>query len=515
MTATAKIAQKEPEEPATEKMNRSGPNGLKTQGDATKAGPKGTTRGAAEEKRELSGKEKALLEDCITTIQTSERDSAKDFAKLAKAIHTILEKKLYLGSHTKATTFFKEKLGYARSHSYRLGQAGAILQRVSPQGDTAKFFVSEAHFRPLAKLNPPDQDKVIKLVNSWAKMAGQDAVSPKMVEAAVALSMPAERPKASKSARMKLIRKFTEIIEGSRRNLPTDAPEGIKRLFREMKQEAVALGGPPSTTGIDWTNSTWNPLQGCARASDGCDRCYAAKLVATRLADVYPGLATTRVKDGKAQYFFNNKILLLPEQFGIPLLDRVPKRYFVNSMSDLFHDKVSVEFIQTVFQIMEKAAWHQFQVLTKRPENMAAFTREYYRDHEPPANIWLGTSAEDQKNLDERFPHLLNTKSAIHWLSCEPLIGPIKFKSLAGMDWCVLGGESDSDRKMEKEWAISIRDQCKKAKVPFFFKQWGDFNEKGEKKRKLKKDRLKPPTLEGIPYQEYPLDLPPMPVAEK
>lgn len=94
MTATAKIAQKEPEEPATEKMNRSGPNGLKTQGDATKAGPKGTTRGAAEEKRELSGKEKALLEDCITTIQTSERDSAKDFAKLAKAIHTILEKAL-------------------------------------------------------------------------------------------------------------------------------------------------------------------------------------------------------------------------------------------------------------------------------------------------------------------------------------------------------------------------------------------------------------------------------------
>jgi protein gp37 len=481
MNAALKITRKKPDGQGTGKINQPSPKGLQPQGDAANAAPKNTTRAQVEEKRVLSGEEKALLAGCIKTIQTSERDSAEDFAKLAAAIHTILEHKLYLGSHIKAAAFFKERLGYARSHSYRLGQAGAILRRVSPQGDTAKLFVSEAHFRPLAKLSDSDQDKIMELVNSWARMADQDAVSPKMVEAAVALSQPAATPKASKSARMKLIGKFTEIIEDSKKNLPRNAPEEVKRLFPEMKRKAVALGGPRSTTGIDWTNSTWNPLQGCSRASAGCDRCYAAKLLATPMADVYPGLATKRVEDGKARYFFNNKILLLPEQFGIPLLDRVPKRFFVNSMSDLFHDKVPDEFIRTVFQIMEKTSWHHYQVLTKRPERMAAFSREYYRDHEPPANIWLGTSAEDQENFDERFPHLLKTKSAIRWLSFEPLIGQIKFKSLAGVHWCVVGGESDSVRKMEKAWAISIRDQCKRANAPFFFKQWGGFQRGGNK----------------------------------
>jgi protein gp37 len=146
---------------------------------------------------------------------------------------------------------------------------------------------------------------------------------------------------------------------------------------------------------------------------------------------------------------------------------------------------------------------------------MADFTNDYFSDHEPPANIWLGTSTENQKYFDERFPHLLKTKSAVRWLSCEPLLGPIKFKTLAKVAWCVIGGESDSVRKMEKDWAISIRDQCKDAKVPFFFKQWGDFNEKGVKKRKPKKDRLKPPTLDGKSYQEYPADLPQVPAAKQ
>jgi protein gp37 len=195
---------------------------------------------------------------------------------------------------------------------------------------------------------------------------------------------------------------------------------------------------------------------------------------------------------------------LLPEKLAEPLQDKQPKRWFVNSMSDLFHKGVREEFISEVFAVMEKASWHQFQVLTKRPERMAAFTQKRYKDRQPPANIWLGTSTEDQKALDERYPHLKDTKAAVRWLSIEPMLGRINFSGTEGIDWVVVGGESGSDRRMQKTWAIEIRDQCAKARVPFFFKQWGDTDEDGKRLKRAKKDGLIPKaTLDGVVHNDY------------
>jgi protein gp37 len=208
--------------------------------------------------------------------------------------------------------------------------------------------------------------------------------------------------------------------------------------------------------------------------------------------------------DGKKSFCFTGKIKLLPEELGDPLTDRTPSRYFVNSMSDLFHIKVPDNFITAVFDVMEKAPWHQFQVLTKRPKRMAEFTQKRYADKEPPSHIWLGTSTENQEAFDERYPHLKNVIAAVRWLSCEPLLGEINFGDMAGIDWLVTGGESGSDRKMNKNWATSIRDQCQAAGVAFFFKQWGAFNEEGVKERKSKKDGLTPPTIDGVIYNYYP-----------
>jgi protein gp37 len=174
--------------------------------------------------------------------------------------------------------------------------------------------------------------------------------------------------------------------------------------------------------------------------------------------------------------------------------------YFVNSMSDLFHKSVPEQFIADCFTVMEKAHWHRFQVLTKRPERMAEFTQKRYANIKPFPNIWLGTSTEDQEAFDKRMPHLKKTKAAVRWLSAEPLLGPIKFGSMADLDWIVVGGESGSDRQMQKSWATAIRDECKKSKVPYFFKQWGNFNELGKRER----EKVHPATLDGVVHDAYP-----------
>jgi protein gp37 len=219
--------------------------------------------------------------------------------------------------------------------------------------------------------------------------------------------------------------------------------------------------------------------------------------VATRGADLYPGLA---VKKGDS-YAFNGKILLLPERLGTPMLNRTPTRYFVNSMSDLFHKDVPEGFISAIFDVMEKAPWHTFQVLTKRPERMAVFTQKRYRDRAPRPNIWLGTSTENQECFDKRSEHLRQVKAAVRWLSCEPLLGAIKLSSTADIEWVVAGGESKGGRPMDKKWAASLRDQCKKAGIPFFFKQWGDFNEEGAPQKEKKDGGAK---LDGKIHHEYP-----------
>jgi protein gp37 len=171
-------------------------------------------------------------------------------------------------------------------------------------------------------------------------------------------------------------------------------------------------------------------------------------------------------------------------------------------MSDLFHKNVPEDFVEAVFKVMEKAHWHQFQVLTKRPERMAEFSRNYFKRREPPPHIWLGTSTENQEAFNQRIGHLRKTKAAVRWLSCEPLVGPIRFDSPDGIDWVVVGGESDSDRRMEKQWATSLRDQCGRAKIPYFFKQWGSYDEDGNGPQREIHDP--PPSLEGKIHHEFP-----------
>ena len=191
--------------------------------------------------------------------------------------------------------------------------------------------------------------------------------------------------------------------------------------------------------------------------------------VATRRKYIYPGLAE-ELPNGK--FAFTGKIQLLPERLAEPLLDKPRTRYFVNSVSDLFHKGVLEEFIDAVFTVMEMASWHEFQVLTKRPERMSNYTQKRYKDRQPPANIWLGTSTEDQSTFDERYPHLKNTKAAVCWLSVEPLLSTINFRKMAGIDWVVVGGESgEGRREVPVEDILNVADQCNTAGIPVYVKQ--------------------------------------------
>ncbi|MEZ0366785.1 DUF5131 family protein [Mycobacterium sp. pUA109] len=249
-------------------------------------------------------------------------------------------------------------------------------------------------------------------------------------------------------------------------------------------------------TGIEWTDATWNPVTGCNEVSPGCDHCYA-KTFAERWRGT-PG-----------HYFEHGfEVQLRPDKLDLPLRWSRPRRIFVNSMSDLFHDAVQSDYIADVFAIMAMAPQHTFQVLTKRHARMqsllksAAFQSAVsdailaYDDGQPVRvfpgadwplpNVWLGVSTEDQKWADIRIPALLGTPAAVRWISAEPLLGPIDLASggyLApdefdrnGIDWVVVGGESGRGaRPMHPEWARSLRDQCVAAGVPFLFKQWGEW----------------------------------------
>lgn len=213
---------------------------------------------------------------------------------------------------------------------------------------------------------------------------------------------------------------------------------------------------------IEWTDATWNPVTGCQKISTGCANCYAESF-AERFRDV-PGHPYEQGFDLK----------LWPERLSLPTLWKKPKRIFVNSMSDLFHRDVPDDFIRAVFQTMEKAHWHTFQILTKRPERAAQLSQDlHWRE-----NIWMGTSVENADYVS-RIRHLAGTGAHIKFVSVEPLLGPIPNLPLDGIQWVIVGGESGRrPRNMEEEWVIDIRDQCKKAGVAFFFKQWGGRNKK-------------------------------------
>lgn len=224
---------------------------------------------------------------------------------------------------------------------------------------------------------------------------------------------------------------------------------------------------------IEWTEATWNPVTGCTEVSPGCAHCYA-KTFAERFRGV-PGHPYERGFD----------LQLRPERLQQPLEWKKPKVIFVNSMSDLFHENVPLDFIQQVFATMEQAHWHTFQVLTKRSQRL--------RDLAPslpwPQNAWMGVSVEYQR-WTTRIDDLRDTPARVKFLSCEPLLGPLDL-DLNDIDWVIVGGESGHGaRPMRADWARDIRGQCQSADVPFFFKQWGAHDERGIRVGKKNAGRL-------------------------
>lgn len=237
-------------------------------------------------------------------------------------------------------------------------------------------------------------------------------------------------------------------------------------------------------TGIEWTDATWNPIAGCTIVSKGCTHCYAMHMAARLEAMRQPKYAgLTKVVNGNTVW--TGKIAVAGEPgFRQPLRWKKPRRIFVNSMSDLFHDDVDAETINRIMAIMVLTPQHTYQVLTKRPATMRAYLTGWYQKHgfAPLPNVWLGVSVEDQATANERIPLLLNTPAAVRWISAEPLLGPVLLPGLDGpigatvLDWVVVGGESGPDaRPMHPDWARDIRDDCKAAGTPFFFKQWGEW----------------------------------------
>jgi protein gp37 len=221
-----------------------------------------------------------------------------------------------------------------------------------------------------------------------------------------------------------------------------------------------------SSTSIEWTDATWNPVTGCTKISAGCDRCYAE-----RFSERFRGTRGHPFETG-----FD--LTLRPERLEHPLGWRKPHMIFVNSMSDLFHKEIPSEFVARVFDTMEAASWHTFQVLTKRSSLMRNFLRKRYGAERGPRHIWFGVSVEDGTKTS-RIRHLREAPAGVRFLSIEPLIGPVGKLDLAEIDWVIVGGESGPGaRPMNEEWAIEIRDQCESANVAFFFKQWGGLRPK-------------------------------------
>lgn len=213
---------------------------------------------------------------------------------------------------------------------------------------------------------------------------------------------------------------------------------------------------------IEWTESTWNPVTGCTKVSPGCKHCYAERM-ANRLEAM-----------GQANYRNGFQLTLQPHMLELPLRWRKPQRIFVNSMSDLFHDDVPASYIERVFEVMRKAHWHEFQILTKRSLRL----REIDRLLAWPANVWMGVSVESQEYV-HRIDDLRSTHALTRFLSVEPLLGPVSNLDLRGIGWVIVGGESGPRaRPMLRKWVVDIRRECRKANVPFFFKQWGGVNKK-------------------------------------
>ena len=217
-----------------------------------------------------------------------------------------------------------------------------------------------------------------------------------------------------------------------------------------------------ATSSIEWTEMTWNPTTGCNKISAGCKHCYA-EVMSKRLLAM-----------GIDKYSNGFKLTLHESALKIPYSWKSPKIVFVNSMSDLFHKDVPLEFIKKVFHVMNENPHHVFQVLTKRSDILLKYHKELNWTH----NIWMGVSVEDSR-VTSRIDDLRKTKAKVKFLSCEPLIGPLHNLNLKKIDWIIVGGESGRNpRPMKPEWVLDIQDQCSNANLSFFFKQWGGTNKK-------------------------------------
>ncbi len=233
-------------------------------------------------------------------------------------------------------------------------------------------------------------------------------------------------------------------------------------------------------TKIEWTENTWNPITGCTKISSGCKHCYA-EVMTRRLQAM-----------GQEKYRNGFELTLHPEALNDPYNWKKPKMIFVNSMSDLFHQDVPVEFIQRVFQVISENPHHVFQVLTKRSDILLYYDHEGLLDW--PHNLWMGVTVESN-SVTQRICHLSSTRARVKFLSCEPLLTPLPEMNLTGIDWVIVGGESGrTPRPIKAEWVEDIKNQCENAGVAFYFKQWGGTNKKKAGK-----------ILNGKVYQEMPM----------
>jgi protein gp37 len=235
---------------------------------------------------------------------------------------------------------------------------------------------------------------------------------------------------------------------------------------------------------IEWTDATWNPVRGCTKISPGCKHCYAETF-----AERFRGVKGHSYGQG-----FD--LRLVPEKLMEPLHWRAPRRVFVNSMSDLFQEGVPDSYIQSVTDVMVRAHWHTFQVLTKRSARMRDLLKTKLRFATPRPHIWWGTSVEDKAYGVPRIEHLRTAPASVRFLSIEPLLEDLGTLNLCGIHWVIVGGESGPGaRPMKREWVISVRRQCRQQAIPFFFKQWGGV-------RKSRAGRI----LDGRTYDEMPAE---------
>jgi protein gp37 len=238
-------------------------------------------------------------------------------------------------------------------------------------------------------------------------------------------------------------------------------------------------------TSIEWTEMTWNPTVGCTKISPGCKNCYAEKMAERLMAMSTPG------------YENGFKLTLLPNRLEDPLRRKKPTVYFVNSMSDLFHEGVPFDYIDSVFDVIARAHWHTFQILTKRADRLA----EYFETRTAPVNAWLGVSVEDKKYGIPRIDHLRTVNATVRFLSVEPLLEDLGEMNLTNIHWVIVGGESGPKaRPMKQEWVESIQVQCEQQAAAFFFKQWGGWGADGKRRAKKSNGRL----INGRTYDEMP-----------